>query len=364
MYNEKMHLSKLIEKNWLKTFLIHYLLVFLFCIYYQGIFLFIYPPLMISWIFICAIFSFTHIYVHKKVTRHFFRDDLIAQIWLNPLLFLTGFLLISLGGLGLSNLIGYAGVARQTIQLSLELFSKFIYIYFLLIFSSGTFLFVELFVSWSPKFQPIHFSEKSRLMARRAYVFMGVCLFFGLFYVSNYRQNNIVYLGAVMTSNLSNESERAIELFESIPENETSLYRNSLYRIGRIYQNSFRRYDKAIEYFNKVVKHANSSLRDDAIYQILMCMFLDKIKVTEMEKYLVHNPLNDSCLKDEALFLIAKKWEAIGNLERARQIYNKLTKVKGYSFTLIMFQNSRRREFRLTNELAEELLLEINTRNG
>ena len=102
---------------------------------------------------------------------------------------------------------------------------------------------------------------------------MSICLLVGLFYVSRYRQNNIVYLGAVLTSNLSSESERAIELFESIPENESSLYRNSRYRIARIYQNNFRKYGRAIEYFDKVVEVANSSLRDDAIYQILHACF-------------------------------------------------------------------------------------------
>ncbi len=318
---------------------------------------------MVTWIFICAFFSLAHVYIHKKVAKHFFKDDLIVQIWLNPLLFLTGFLILTLGGFGLANLVGHAGLVRQTIQLSLELFSKFIYIYFLLIFSSGTFLFIELFINWSPKFQPLHFSAKSRLMARRAYVTMSICLLVGLFYVSRYRQNNIVYLGAVLTSNLSSESERAIELFESIPENESSLYRNSRYRIARIYQNNFRKYGRAIEYFDKVVEVANSSLRDDAIYQILVCMFLDKIKATEMEEYLKKNPLNNSCLIDEALFLIAKKWEAVGNFKRASEIYNKLSNAKVYSFTLLMFQNSRRRDFRLTRKLAAEHLLEINVRS-
>ena len=363
MYNESMKINKSLGKNWLKTFIIHYLLVFLFCIYYQGVFLFIYPPLMLSWIFICVLFSSAHIYIHKKVAMHFFKDDLIVQIWLNPLLFLTGFLIFTLAGFGLANIVGHAGLLRQMIQLSLELFSKFVYIYFLLIFSSGTYLFMELFINWSPKFQPLHFSARSRLMARRAYIMMSVCLLVGLFYVSRYRQNNIVYLGAVITSNLSTESERAIKLFESIPESESSLYRNSRYRIARIYQKNFRKYDKAIEYFEQVVKVANSSLRDDAIYQILICMFLDKTKASEMEKYLAKNPLNNSCLRDEALFLIAKKWQLVGNLKRASEIYSKLINAKVHSFTLLMFQNSRRRDFRLTRELAEECLLEINIRS-
>lgn len=294
---------------------------------------------------------------------HFFKDDLIVQIWLNPLLFLMGFLVLTLGGFGIINLIGHGGLIRQTIQLSLELFSKFIYIYFLMIFSSGTYLFIELFTHWSPKFQALHFSKKSRQMARRAYLAMSISVLIGLFYVSKYRQNNIIYLGAVLTSNLSSESERAIELFESIPENESSLYRNSRYRIARIYQNSYRKYDKAIEYFSKVAEIAHSSLRDDAIYQILICMFLDKNQAAEMEKYLAKNPLNDSCLVDEALFLIARRWESTGNFRRASEIYNRLTNAKIYSFTLLMFQNSQRRDFRLTRELAEEYLLEINIRS-
>ena len=358
-----MNFSKSVRQNSLKTFLIHYLLTFILCIYYQGIFLFIYPPLMISWILMCVLFSITHIYIHRKVTKHFLKDDLIAQIWLNPLLFLTGFLILTLGGFGFFNLMGQAGLVRQTTQLSLELFSKFIYIYFLMIFSSGTYLFVELFINWSPKLQPLHFSDKSRSMARRAYAVMGICLLGGLFYVSNYRQNNIVYIGAVITSNLNGESQRAIELFESIPKYENSLYVNSRYRIARIYQNHFRQYDKAIEYFSQVVQQSNSSLRDDAIYQTLVCMFLDKADAIEMDQYFGKHTINDSCLKDECLFLIARKWESIGNLERASEIYHKLTESNVYSFTLLMFQNSRRRDFRLTRELAEELLLEINTRS-
>ena len=200
-------------------------------------------------------------------------------------------------------------------------------------------------------------------MARRAYLAMSISVLIGLFYVSKYRQNNIIYIGAVLTSNLSSESERAIELFESIPENESSLYRNSRYRIARIYQNNYRKYDRAIEYFSKVAEIAHSSLRDDAIYQILICMFLDKNQAAEMEKYLAKNPLNDSCLVDEALFLIARRWESTGNFRRASEIYNRLTNAKIYTFTLLMFQNSQRRDFRLTRELAEEYLLEINIRS-
>ena len=121
---------------------------------------------------------------------------------------LKGFLVLTLGGFGIINLIGHGGLIRQTIQLSLELFSKFIYIYFLMIFSSGTYLFIELFTHWSPKFQPLHFSV--RQMARRAYLAMSISVLIGLFYVSKYRQNNIIYIGAVLTSNLSSESDRAI----------------------------------------------------------------------------------------------------------------------------------------------------------
>ncbi len=358
-----MSFSKSVKQNSLKTFLIHILLTFLLCIYYQGVFLFIYPPLMISWILICSLFSIAHIYIHRKVTKHFFKDDLIAQIWLNPLLFLTGFLIFTLGSFGFFNLMGQAGLIRQTTQLSLELFSKFIYIYFLMIFSSGTYLFIELFINWSPRLKPHHFSQTSRIMARKAYVVMSVCLLGGLLYVSNYRQNNIVYLGAVITSNFSGESEKAIELFNSIPEYESSLYGNSRYRIARIYQNHFRRYDKAIAYFDRVVQQPHSSLRDDAIYQTLLCMFLDKVEASEMEQYLDSYPLNNSCLEDESLFLIARKWESSGNLKKASEIYQKLTQSNAYSFTLLMFQNSRRRDFRLTRGLAEELLLEIKTRS-
>ena len=209
-----------------------------------------------------------------------------------------------------------------------------------MIFSSGTYLFVELFINWSPKLQPHHFSDKSRSMARRAYAVMGICLLGGLFYVSNYRQNNIVYIGAVITSNLSGESQRAIELFESIPKDENSLYTNSRYRIARIYQNHFRQYDKAIEYFDHVIQQSNSSLRDDAIYQTLVCMFLDKVDAIEMEQYFGNHRLNDSCLIDESLFLIARKWESIGNLERASEIYHKLTESNLYIAVLCLESHS------------------------
>lgn len=340
------------------------LLVFLLCYCYQGVFLFVYPPLLLCWILQCFIYASAHIFIHNKIKKHFFKEDLIAQIWLNPLLFIGLFTTLTFGLLTICVGINRADLIRQLFQLSSVLFSKFLYIHFLLIFFSGTYIFVELFLHWFPRIQRYHFSEMNRRMTRKAYAVLSLSLIGGLLYIANFKPSNIVYIGAVISSNLEDQTEKAIELFNSIPEKEQSLYFNSCFRIARLYQNQLGQYDKAIEYFNKVIDSQNSSLRDDAVYQSLICMFLNKATVQEMSSYLHSKKLEHSCLKDEALFLIAKKWEATGNLERAIDLYEQLSQESLYSFTLLMFQNSPRAEFRSTRSLARELLLEVITRKS
>lgn len=353
-----------LKRDLLKTFVIHILVVFLLCYCYQGVFLFIYPPLLLCWVLQCFIYSSSHILIHNKLKKHFFKEDLIAQIWLNPLVFIGIYTALTFGLLTICIWMNRADFVRQLFQLSSDLFSKFLYIHFLLIFFSGTYIFVELFLHWSPRIQRYHFSEMNRRLTRKAYLVLSVSLVGGLLYIVNFKPSNIVYIGAVISSNLEDQTEKAINLFSSIPQEEPNLYLNSCFRIARLYQNQLRQYDKAIEYFNKIIENQNSPLRDDAIYQSLICMFLSKASVQEMTSYLQSKKLEQSCLQDEALFLIAKKWEATGNFQQAIELYERLSKESIYSFTLLMFQNSRRPEFRLTRSLARELLLEVITRKS
>lgn len=352
-----------IRQNLMKTLFIHIFLAFLLCYCYQGVFLFFYPPLLSSWIVICLVYSLAHIYVHQKIKKHFFKDDLIGQIWLNPLLFIAIFTGITISLFSLSITLDKADFVRQNLQLSSALFSKFLYVHFLIIFFSGTYLFADLFFGWFPKLQRHHFSERNRVMVRKAYLIMSLSLVGGSIYIVHFKPNNLVYIGAVISSNFNGQVDKAIELFQSISERDEELYYNSCYRIARLYQNYYRKYEKAIEYFDKVIRSSHSALKDDAVYQSLLCMFLSQASAEDMDNYLSTHNLQNSCLQDEAIFLLAKKWESAGNFQKASQLYAELIHADFYSFTLIMFQNSSRRDFRRTRSLAEELLLEINTRN-
>lgn len=355
---------KKLALQFVRTVVIHLLCIFLYCHIYQGGFLFFFPPLFLSWVLVAVLMSTLHVLIHEKVLKHYFQEDFLVQIWLNPLLFFAFFLVLILGTFGLSDWLGYPGIFRQWLQLPLDLFTRFLYIFFLMIFSSGTYLFVELSVTWAPKFREFHFSSMSRKMARKALVSLSILALGGILYIPLYQESNLSYLRGLMIINLKGDAKNAIVEFKKVSEEEEQLYINSRYRIARIHQNLYRKYEDALKYFALVVEKPDSALRDDAIYQSLLCMSLSNFSGKNMLEYFESKQKEPSCLWDESYLLIASRFIQEENWKEAFKIYEELLKASPWRYSLKSFTNSRRRSFESTIELVEENVLKLQTMSG
>ena len=349
-------MTKTIFIDFLKTLSLHLLCTLIFCNLYEGFFLFFFPPLLVIWLLICLLLSLSHRIIHRRVLRHYFKDDLLVQLWLKPLVFLCGSLVSTLGLFSLMAQFGHAGLLRQLCQLPVELFSRFIYVYFLLIFSSGTYLFVELVLFWSPRLKSHHFSKKTKTTGRKMLGILGVILVGGVYYISSFKKNNLIYLRAALTSNLGGNWKEATALFQKISKENKSLYLNSRYRLGKIHLHRFHRYDQALNYFQEIIDELNSPISDDAIYQSILCFLQKQETSSSIVNFLDQSRLGRSCLKDEIDFMLARKYEDEKKWDPAQKLYEKLIQEPGYGLTLVSFSNSTEKQVFRTLTLAQEKL--------
>jgi hypothetical protein len=342
--------------DFFKTLILHLLCTLVYCNFYQGFFLFFFPPLLGLWLLICILLSLIHRVIHRRVVGHYLKDDLLAQLWLQPLAFLCGSMILTLGLFFLLDKMGHSGLPRQICQLPVESFSRFIYVYFLLIFSSATYLFVELVLLWSPRLKSHHFSKKTRSVGRQMLAFLGILLVGGLYYISSFRAENLVYLTAVLTSTIGRNWERTCKLFLQLPKTNSSLYLNSRYRLGKIHLHRFHRYDLALGYFQEVILEQNSPIRDDAIYQSILCLLQNQGDSQTIETFLRQAKLGKSCLRDEIYFMLAEKFEEEEQWARAKDIYEQLSQESAYRFTLLSYFNSPNKQVFRTIVLARKKL--------
>ncbi|MBT3783893.1 hypothetical protein HOF92_02880 [bacterium] len=347
------------QREYIKTTVLHLLGTSIFCYFYQGFFLFFFPPLLVFWILLSLILSAVHFKIHQQVRDRYFREDLLTQLWMNPLALLG----ISIGTTFLIfvflDAIDKAVITRQILQLSVELFSKFLYVYFLLLFASSTFLFVELCIVWTPRLQPFHFSPVVRKSARKILLILVSSFLLGIYSLFTFQYENILYIKAVLILNLSKDSEQSIRLLQKIPRKREALYLNSQYRIGKILLKRFHRYEDSIGHFQKIIKHPGSPLKDSAILQVVICIFQSGGSSEAMLKFLKASRIQSSCLLDEMYFLLAAKYEQEEAWEKARSLYRDLAAQSYWRFTLTGSYNKEIPSFSRTVPLARKKLLAL-----
>jgi len=345
--------------EFLKTTLLHLLGIFILCYLYQGFFLIWYPPLCLVWILCSLILSGIHLRIHQRVASFYFRESLLTQIWLNPLALLG----IAIGSTFLTfailDFLDMAILTRQVLQLSVEIFSKFLYVYFLLLFASSTFLFVELCILWIPRLQPFHFTKSTRSTARKFLLILVALFIGGTYTLFTLQYENVLYIKALLILNLSNDSQRTVQLLDQIPPRRESLYLNAQYRIGKILQKRFHRYEEAISRFQIILKASDSPLRDSSVLQILTCIFQSGGSAQRMQQIIESTDMSSSCLIDEMQFLLAAKYEMEGELEQARILYKKMALASFFRFTLNHSFNARRPSYERTATLARRKLLSL-----
>ena len=345
--------------EFIKTVLLHLLTILLLCYLYQGFFLFFYPPLFGVWILISLVLSYSHLQMHKRTIRHYFGEHLLTQIWLNPLFLLAASILLTLLSFMLLDHLGMAAIIRQLLQLSVEIFSKFLYVYFLLLFASSTYLFMELSVQWIPRLQPFHFNMASRKTARKTLLCLTALVITGIASLYSLKHQNLIYIKALLIQNLSQDYQKTIELLSQIKPEDQSLYLNAQYRMGRIMKNRYHRYEEAILYFQAITNAHNSPLKDSALLQILACLFQDGQSSQVMEKFMETKITYSSCLIDEMQFLLAAKYELEGLKDHAQELYEEMSQYPVWNFTLRYIANSQVPQYERTNVLASQHLLAL-----
>lgn len=345
--------------EFIKTFLLHLLSILLLCYLYQGFFLFLYPPLLGTWILISLVLSQLHLIIHRRVTLFYFGEHFLTQLWLNPLLLLVTTIALTLLCFMILDYLGMAAITRQFLQLSVDLFSKFLYIYFLLIFASSTYLFIELSIQWIPRLQQFHFAKASRRTARRTLLGLTILVLVGCISLYKVKHQNLVYIKALLVQNLAQDYQKTIELLSQIRPDDHSLYLNAQYRLARIMKNRYHRYGDAIKHFQIITNSVNSPLKESAILEILTCLFQDGKSSETMEKFLQLNVSTYSCLKDEMQFLLATKYEMEGLLLQAQKLYQEMSQYPSWTFTLKYIPNSQVPQYERTAVLAYKHLLAL-----
>jgi hypothetical protein len=352
------------NRDSLKTLLLHLTTVFILCWLFYGIFLFIFPPLLFFWIFLCLSLSVFHRLIQRRVLIHYFQDDILVQLWLNPLLLMSGWLLITLLAIFLADFCGRAEIWRQILQIPVVAFSRVTMVYFTTIVLSAIFLFLELSFIWLPKLQKIHFNQKSRQKSRFTLLVLLIFMVFILFYLGVHKKENIIYISATMTSRWGGSPMEAIVMFKKIPPTEKRLYMAAVYRIGRIYQLKLKNFVEAAKWFKMIVDNNDSPLRDDALYQYLHCLVQMEAEPEKLIGILqrFEKEFSFSSLLDEAAFLVADNLITRELWNEGAEIYRKLAQTTGWSYTLSIYQNQYIHQSASTQKLALSRLNELHGR--
>ncbi|PCJ18192.1 MAG: hypothetical protein COB02_11430 [Candidatus Cloacimonadota bacterium] len=344
--------------NRLNSFLIHLILIYGFCLFLQGGFLFSYPTLLILWLFISFFMSQFHYFASKYLRANFFCDTYIVSLWLIPLLYMVFGILTFVTLLYVLDSLSLSGCIRQTLQLDLQSYSKSIYLYVLLLVSSGTLLFVQMSHQSIPLLQGFHHSKKSQKITRYSLVLLFSFILISSFYLSIYAKNNLFFIKAYFQSVYSNDSYKPLKSYETIKkEYKSRLYFNARLKMAKMSFRRFKNNKKSLLYLNEIIE-SNSKLKDDALLEkirVLLSISNELIKIKTCVKKL--RKLK-SCLLDEALFLYAKALKGEKKLKEASLIYEEL-KSMFYTLTIISYTNSNHLDYAFCSDLAKKKLNEI-----
>ncbi|MCO4783275.1 MAG: hypothetical protein KC646_13195 [Candidatus Cloacimonetes bacterium] len=341
--------------NRLNTFCVHLFLSYCFCIFLQGQFLFTFPTLFVVWLILSGVMTQLHYGLSLVLRAKFFHENYIVALWMLPLLYMLGGVLALLLLLLNLDIFEQNGVIRQSLQLDLQSYSKSIYLYILLLVSSGTLLFVKMTHESIPLFQAFHHNKKSQRITRLSLIFLVGFIIFSLIYLFSFAKNNVTFIRAYFQSVYSNDSYIPLNMYKMIKKGDRNrLYFNARLRMARMSFRRFRNYKQAISYLDEIID-SDSPLKDEAMLEKIRVFMSMQNQRAKIEKTLNDLRLLNSCLLDEALFLYASVLEGAQEFSKAKEVYKELMTMN-YSLTIVSFINSEHLDFARTKTRAKKKL--------
>lgn len=337
--------------EFLKTSALHFLLIWVYCILYQGSFLVSYPPSLVVWILLSFLLAALHSWVHRRYLRAYSSDWLLVRLWLEPLMYMASLLGLVLIVLGAAEALGEASWFRQVMQLPIDVFTPFLYIIFLMIFSSGTLLFLDGFFTWVPKLKSQHMARPARMAARGTLLGMVALAGLGLWFMFAQRADNLTYLKGMALQGFGHHEE-AIRAFSRIPKESSRLWLGSRFRMGVIEMKRQRRFQEALDHFLAVAENPGAPLRDEALYRAVLCLYTLEAGSEEMEVLVQRLEAMHSHLWDEAMFLWIKRQIQLGAYTKALAGLKKLEAEPRFHFTVKSYLNREATEFEPTYQRA------------
>ncbi len=337
--------------EFLKTSALHFLLIWVYCLLYKGSFLLSYPPCLIVWILLSFLLSMLHSWVHRRYLRAYHSDWFLVRLWLEPLMYmasLLGLVLIVIGG---AEALGEASWFRQIMQLPIDAFTPFLYIIFLMIFSSGTLLFLDGFFTWVPKLKFQHMARPARLAARGTLLGMVALAGLGLWFMFAQRADNLTYLKGMALQGFG-RNEEAISAFSTIPKESARLWMGARFRMGVIEMKRQRRFQEALDHFLAVAENPGAPLRDEALYRAVVCLYSLEAGSEEMKVLVQRLESMHSHLWDEAMFLWIKRQIQLDQNGPALSNLKKLEGLPRFHFTVKSYLNLEATEFEPTYQRA------------
>lgn len=341
--------------NRVSTYCVHLFLIYCLCVFLQGNFLFLYPTLFVLWLALSGLMTQAHYFLSKILRAKFFHENYIVALWLFPLLYMIGGIIVLILLLACIDAFDYNGIIRQTLQLDLQSYSKTIYLYVLLLVSSGTLLFTKMTHESIPLFQPFHHNKRAQKITRVTLISLFCLVFTFLVYLFSYAKGNVIFIRAYFQSVYSNDSYKPLNLYKNIhKENRNRLYFNARLRMARLSFRRFRNYQQALDYLDEIIQ-SESPLMDEALLEKIRVLMSMQSKMDDISACIQKLKKLDSCLLDEALFLYANVLEGSQQFVKAKKIYENLNTMK-YSMTIISFINSQHLDFGRTSALAHKKL--------
>lgn len=330
-------------------------MVALYSFLYQGTFLLIYPPALLFWILFSFLLASMHRAAHSRIIKSYFSEWFLVQIWVQPLLFMAALLGGILSVFGLAEYIGEADCFRSIMQLPMDLFTNFLYILLLMVFSSGTYLFVEAVCCFVPVLQARHLGRRSKIVSRLTLVGFTFLAALGIWFVLFQRTTHVDYLGGIVMEGLDRPREALLH-FQKVRDNPPRLFQSARFRMARIELLRLRDYRQALKHFSEVVLLLDSPLREEALLQSMYCIYAMEGTADLMRPY--HDELKrvHSHLFDEAAFLVAQKLVREQRVQEAMAILQELTNLSPIQFTVQSWLNSEYRSFEVTRIRARREL--------
>ncbi|MCJ8346526.1 hypothetical protein MJH12_13360 [bacterium] len=339
--------------NRFNTFLVHLFCIYSFCVLLQGSFLFTYPSLFVLWITLSALMTQFHYLASKYLRSKFFHESYMVTLWLFPLLYMIFGVLFFLLLLYLLEFLSLSGLIRQTLQLDLQSYSKSIYLYILLLVSSGTLFFARMTQESLPLLQAFHHNKKARKITRTSLIILCSFIILSLFYLANFAKNNVTFIRAYFQSVYSNDSYKPMKLYENIAkENRNRLYFNARLRMAKMAFRRFKNYQQSIDYLEELIV-SDSPLKDEALLEKMRVLLNMSDPIQEMKQCIQKLRELKSCLLDEALFLYANALEGKNLMKEARIVYQELEKMT-YTLTIISYINSHYLDYGFCSEIAKK----------